>query len=326
MMWPEDLSLATEQGSKDHFQGITLNWEYLPMTDQGSQIIGFGQLNLADVMTAPPSLAQAMHPYDPVYTASLAAGLLTEPSLQSNCVRLEALSHLALCAGNGQKKPTPRAVATWYEELGTGPYALSEDPAEAAFTTVITTEQGNFRILEGMWKSAAFYLQRIVNIVETTPGDESWLALRESVRAMLKLSELVCDRSGFARYTFGNAICESKMTWDIERSILSFRNRVVFSVAELKDHGISLEALEPFVFRPKLRDEIAESSLTHSPLVHHPLLLRSGQLVVALPTSLSVAIRGLVVGGLTAQGLKSQFLSSLAGEYEEYFRDHPPLA
>jgi hypothetical protein len=255
----------------------------------------------------------------------LAAGLLTEPALQSNCVRLEVLAHLSLFAGAGKKKPTRRTLAKWYAELGAGPCAFVEDPAEDAFTSVITTAQGNFRILEGTWESATFFLQRIVNIVESTPGNEGWLAMRESVQAILKLSELVCERSGLERYTFGNTRRETELPKQIELSVSALRKRVVFSVAELKENGISLEALEPFVFHQQLSDAIPESSLTHSPLVHHPLLLRGGQIVVALPTSISVAIRGLVAGGLAAGGLKVQFLHSLAREYEVYFRDHPPL-
>ncbi|MDZ7618509.1 MAG: hypothetical protein U1E05_16015, partial [Patescibacteria group bacterium] len=296
-----------------------------PIEDEEPPAIAFGQFPLAEVLAAHPSLEQVLQPYDGAYTASLAAGLLTVPALQSNCVRLEALAHLALYAATGRKRPTSRAVASWFEELGDGPCAVVEDPAEAAFATVITTPQGNFRILEGIWESATFYLQRIVNIVDTTPGNEAWLALRESVRAMLKLSDLVCERSGLARYTFGNPMRETKLPREVELTIAAYRKRVVFSVDELKEHGITLESLEPFVLHPRLCNLIREASLTHSSLVHHPLLLSRGELVVALPTALSIAIRGLVAGGLAASGLKGQFLSSLAGEYEEYFRGHPLL-
>jgi hypothetical protein len=171
--------------------------------------IALGQSPLVEVLAAHPSLEHVLRPYDGAYTASLAAGLLTVPELQSNCVRLEALAHLALYAATGHKRPTSRAVASWFDELGIGPCGFVEDAAEDAFTTVVTTPQGNFRILEGIWESSTFYLQRIVNIVETTPGDRAWLALRESVRAMLTLSDLVCERSGLARYTFGNSTRET---------------------------------------------------------------------------------------------------------------------
>ncbi len=295
-----------------------------PAVTEQSPAICFGQLPLGAVMESHPSLVQALRPYDPVYTASLVAGLLTEPALQGNCVRLEALIHLALFAGAGKKKPTPRAIATWFEELGAGPCVIVEDPPEDAFSTVITTPQGNFRIVEGIWESATFYLQRFVNIVERTPGNDTWLSLRESMRAMLKLSELVCGRSGLARYAFGRS-SPTTLPREIERSIASLRQRVTFNVAELKEHGITLEALEPFLFHPDLRNRIPEASLTHSPLIHHPLLHRSGQLIVALPTAASIAIRGLVAGGAVAQGAKEPFLHLLAQEYEDYFHDDPPL-
>lgn len=296
-----------------------------PAIDRQPPAIGFGQLPLAAVLEAHPNLACALQPYDAVHTTSLIAGLLTVPALQSNCVRLETLAHLALYAGAGGRKPTPKSIWSWFDTLGGGPCGFMEDPAEDAFTTVVTTPRGNFLILEGIWESAAFYLQRIVNIVETTPGDEGWLALRESVRAMLKLSDLVCERSGLARYTFVNPSPDTHLRREVERTISALRKRVVFSVDELLERGIAVEALEPFVFHPNLRTVIPGSSLTHSPLVQHPLLLRNGQVVVALPTAMSVAIRGLVAGGLAAQGLKGEFLCSLAREYEDYFREHLPL-
>lgn len=284
-----------------------------------------GNLPLEAVTSAHPLLSEALRPFDPIYTASLVAGLLTVPDLQSNCCRLEALVHLAIAAGSGRKKPSSSAVATWFDELGSGPCGMSEDPAEDGFTAVITSQRGNFRVLEGMWESASFFLQRIVNIVERMPEKGPWLAVKESVFALLALSDLVCERAELGRNVFGNPRPEERLPKSVKQNVAELRRRVAFTVAELKDQGISLGALEPFFCRDEMRRLIAKSSLTHSPLVHHPLLLRDGQLVVAMPSAISIAIRGLVAGGLMANGLTDNFLSALAHEYQDYFKENPPL-
>lgn len=288
-------------------------------------IPAFGHLPLDTVIAAHPMVVQSLATCDPVHTASLFAGMLTLPELQSNCCRLEALAHLALSCGAGSRKPTSRAVATWFDEMSAGPCGLIEDPAEDAFTSLVTTRRGNFRIIEGVWESAAFFLQRIVNVVDRMPGNDAWLDLRETVYAFLKLSDLVCERSGLGRYIFGNPRPELRLAKSIERLMPTLRQRVTFTKDELEQQGISLNALDPYVFHPDLRRRIPESSLTHSPLIHHPLLYRDDQITVALPAAASIAIRCQVAGGLVAAGLRDEFLAALAHEYEEYFSENPPL-
>jgi hypothetical protein len=202
---------------------------------------------------------------------------------------------------------------------------MIEDPAEEAFTSVVTAQNGNFRIFEGIWESSAFYLQRIVNIIETMPPHDHFLVLRKSVFALLKLSDLVCERAGLGRYVFGNPLPERNLSRTIESMIPALRRRVTFTVAELKENDIALEDLDPFFFPFELRNVIPNFSLTHSPLVHHPLLLRNGQIVIALPAALSVAIRAFVVNWLAAQGFDKELKEALTNEYEIYFKENPPL-
>ena len=127
-----------------------------PKLNRGSTRVAPGNLPIETVLSAHPWLPEALLPFDPIYTASLFAGLLTVPDLQSNCCRLEALVHLAIAAGSGRKRPSSSAVATWFDALGSGPCGVTEDPAEDGFTAVITSQRGNFRVLEGMWESASF--------------------------------------------------------------------------------------------------------------------------------------------------------------------------
>ena len=171
-----------------------------------------GNLRLRQILQSHPMLADALSVYDPIHSTAIFAGLLTVPDLQCNCFRLETLSHLSVGFCRGKRKPSKSAISCWFSEMSSGPCGQYEDAAEDAFTSVITTPHGNFRIIEGMWESAGFYLQRIVNVVNGMPNDDNFSALKRSVYAVLKLSDLICQRAALQRYKFGSAIPEAKLS------------------------------------------------------------------------------------------------------------------
>lgn len=116
-----------------------------------------------DVMVADhPGLVEQLCSFDPLKIAAAFAALLTVPELQSNCVRLEALVQLGLAIGKGARKPLTKHLARWFAALGAGRCGLAEDPAEDVFVGLIATPRGNFRVLDGIWESGTFYLQRVV--------------------------------------------------------------------------------------------------------------------------------------------------------------------
>ncbi|MBK5205858.1 MAG: hypothetical protein JJD98_10750 [Polaromonas sp.] len=72
----------------------------------------FGSRELSSVATENPALIAALRQLHPVKAATTFAGLLTQKSLQSNCLRLEVLVHLALACGEGDKTPAAQFVRT----------------------------------------------------------------------------------------------------------------------------------------------------------------------------------------------------------------------
>ena len=126
---------------------------------------------------------------------SIFGTMLLDPSLQSNCIRLDALSHLALIACKGKKKLTKTAARSAFEKIGKGICGRKEDPAEDVFTAIVNTQQGNFKVLEGIWESGTFYLQRLLDIFETFPDEPLFNDLLASVTAFLLLSNEVCNLS-----------------------------------------------------------------------------------------------------------------------------------
>lgn len=285
--------------------------------------MGIQDFGIRDLLNAHPTLVASMSSYDPYYTAATFGGLLTVPELQCNCLRLEALSRLAIAFATGNKTPPKRIVTSWFANLSSGPCGRYEDPAEDLFTTLIITPRGNFRILGGIWESAAFYLQRIVNVVDTMPDEGNWIRIKEAVYGMLKLSDLICQRASLHRYTSGGEIPHRKLPGNL-LPLQQYRKRVIFSTADLREHNLDINNFLPFVFDPNDRSSLKESSLDNSRLLYRPILIKDGELVVSLPTAISAAIRMFVV---TAIGDKSRHIlvNNLANEFSDYFENNPPL-
>jgi hypothetical protein len=208
--------------------------------------------------------------FDAVEVASTFGGLLTVPELQSNCVRLETLAHLALGVCCGQKRPQPTDISRWFSEFGKGIAGRLEDPAEDVFVSNIATPRGNFRVLEGIWESSGFYLQRIVNVVETMPPGGVYAKLREAVYALLGLSDLVCDRAHLTRYQLGNQNPEESLPGElVANSLDRLRQRVRFSPDDLTTHRI-LDDVDAFVFDPSDCAKLLDETIGHSTLERFP--------------------------------------------------------
>jgi hypothetical protein len=152
-----------------------------------------------------PNLRAELELFDPLTSAALVAGLLTEPSLQANTLRIELLIHLLLAFAVGNRNAGRPEIVRWIDsELGTTVFALMEDPPEDVFVSNVITPNGNFRIFEGTWESSDFYLQTILNVVETLPDNNASRQLRREVLAILKVSEKVAARRGLARFSPGS--------------------------------------------------------------------------------------------------------------------------
>src|ERR1700674_4152521 len=156
---------------------------------QAAQSMQFGALSLEQVARSHPRLIADLKKLDAVKTAATFAGLLTHPELQANCLTLEILIHLALAYSRGRTMPMQRFFHKSFQILRDGYSGLMEDPAEDVFVSLVNTPAGNFRIFEGLREANGFYLQRILNVVDTMPDDRGYNNLRSSINALLKLSD-----------------------------------------------------------------------------------------------------------------------------------------
>jgi hypothetical protein len=284
---------------------------------QTLSISGVGSVSLGQVAEEHRSTLSALQTFHPLRLAATFAGLLTVPELQSNCIRLEALVHLSLLRGRGNRKPNDKVIARLFADFGKGWLGLQEDPAEDVFVTLMRTPRGNFRVLEGVWESAGFYLQRTLNALQLVPREPLFDHINDRVYALLRLSDAVCERAKLARYQLGKQIPQDKLDGKVISSLSSLRWTVRFKESELAEFGIRPELLAVFGFDPSTRSQLADELIGHSTLERYPIAHHNGEYFLLVPTAVSAAIRRYIVEEMHELGLRDAFASTMAYEYAQ---------
>lgn len=265
-----------------------------------------------------PHLTRTLAHYCPVKTAAAFGGLLLQTRLQSNCLRLEALVHLCLSLGKGVRAPTHSLLSQGFTSVGTLCGYL-EDPREDVFVGNVHSRRGNYRVLEGIWEGATFYLQRVVNMVDSLPEEGYFKGITDTVHALLKLSDIVCERAGLARNDIGPDGRNHVLPKSLGEKSDRLRNLVALSKDDLASYGLAVGSLGPFIFDPRIRRSLLDQAISNTALEAAPLVIKDGMLTLLLPTAVSVAIRRFVVRALGAQDNRDIFLRQLGREYSELF-------
>lgn len=252
-------------------------------------------------------LIQDMRRFEPIASATLLAGLLTEPSYQSSTLRLELLISLALVYARGVESPSELDGTRWYAMAGTSRVALGEDPAEDVFVNLIVTEREDFLLLEGLWEAAGFYTQCMLNVVESMPAVEPFQTIRARVRALLVVSDVLCKKARLERYQVGSDQVIDELDLSTLPSPEELRQRVRLSFSELNASGVQREHLFPFVLDESQWDSLPDQVPGLSDLDRCPLLMSGDGICVALPTGLSTAARDLVIDFVLESGRVDPF-------------------
>jgi len=197
---------------------------------------------------------------------------------------------------------------------------IGEDPAEDVFVSLVHDGTGNYRLLEGIWEAAGFYTQRILEVISTMPDAGRFGQIKSSFRALLSISDMVCEKAGLHRYQLGS----DNLHPALSRQKLPGRNalisRVMITFEELESRGIKPVDIEPFLFHPQMREEMAMQQIGSSHLDRYPLIAFSEtRLTVALPSAITVAVRDFAIASIIEYGLVETFDSALANNYSNLF-------
>lgn len=280
---------------------------------------------LQDIADAHPDVMASIAKLDPAQSATILGSLLTLPNAQANCVRIETLVHLALMAAKGRGKPTDQQVRAMFRALGDGFCGLMEDSAEDMFVGTVRTPRGNFRVLEGIWEGNAFYLQRLLNVMEGMTAGPGYDELRDEVYALLALSDLICQRSQLERHQLGAEMPVERLSAKSFGPLRAKARHVRFSIAELEQSGIQLLLLAPFLFAPNDRAVLGAERLGHSSIERRPLIRIQDHVSVVLPTAISAAIRYHLIYRMEASGMRAALERGIANEYAQHISRLPLL-
>jgi len=272
------------------------------------------------------SLIQDLSRYDPTVTVPLLASLLTLPKLQSHCIRLEILVALAVVHCRGRKRANINQAIRWFFQIGKSQCVAGEDPAEDVFVSLVQDRNGDYRLLEGVWETAGFYTQCVLDVIATMPDTGQFGQIKKSVRALLVISDMVCEKAGLHRYQLGSDEHYSALSPQILPGRNALMSRVTITFAEIDERGITPDDIEPFFLHSHMRKELPKQQIGLSYLDRCPLIMNGvTHLTVALPSALSVAVRDYAISNIIEGGLVETFDGMLAQNYSKLFFDTPLL-
>lgn len=246
-------------------------------------------------------------------TVTKLAGLLTVPRLQANAMRLETLVHLAAAHCQGSRDTGLAEIKQWLNKrlLNTQIVHL-EDPAEDVFVTNVGTPEGNRRVLEGTWVSSDYFVQIVIDILDNSKVPRECRTLLVPVFALLTLSDCVAERVGLQRWHIEPTKPGGAVNLPSAAQIGDRAKAITFTAHDLNVLGINRDTLIPFILREEDRQALASETIGHSSLERRPLIDFDGDLVLALPSAVSAAIRRFVLAELRRLGYLEAFSKALA--------------
>lgn len=258
------------------------------------------------------SLARSLQDRDPASVIPVIAGLLTVPAYHPETVRIELLLHLACLHCCGRRKITTADLRRWLgRDLANLPVASLEDPPEDVFISNVIAPGGNYRIFEGRWESADYYLQHALDCVVRSHWAKPFKDLRRNVQGILALSDSVAGRAGVDRWTESpEAVPEAKFLRS-SPGISELARRVTFSPSELAALGIEPASLEPFLLQPADVRRLHDETVGHTTLERYPLIRFGDLLVCGCPTAISPAIRRYLLDSMADHGRLEEFAQVL---------------
>ena len=270
-------------------------------------------LGVGSLATRHARIVRRLSKYSLSSVAAALGGMLTRPELHPCTVRLEALGHLAALACKGSVPVPAENLREWLNgALLDDDVAKAEDPAEDVFVSCVASWDGTSRIFEGIWEGNDFYLQSCLAALNRPGARGIPERTLDPIRALLRLSDAVAERGGIPRQAASEGRPRARIA--VTRpGVAEHGGRVTFNRAALHDLGIEWHDLEDFLFDPAKSGRLLDQTIGHTDLERRPLVKTAdGDLVLALPTGVSAAIRRLVLDAAHEGGCMDGLRSALA--------------
>jgi len=260
---------------------------------------------------------QSLKSFDKIRSSGLVSAMLILPKFHANNFRIERLLHLLIADCRGTQIPTTKDVRRWLNEYK--PVAsrkMLEDPPEDTFIGKVTTPRGDYRVYGGLWESHAFFLQRILNVIQTMPDSLAGPSLIKPIHALLSISEAIAKRNK-ARLNFVAVSRDKSNIYPPSRAELEQRLQTLyFNEEELNDLGCSIADVQPFMLPDSVHKNVKDHDHGMTALVSQPLIKNGNRIFVVLPTAISWAIRLYFFRWLRERSLIEKFHENLMLEYQ----------
>jgi hypothetical protein len=247
------------------------------------------------------------------------SGLSTVPDFHANGIRLDWLQRLVLAHSEGKRKPPSAELSRALNAgLDRAKVLRLEDPNEDLFCDVVVTQRGNFRILPGQWEAASPYTQTLLAAFESLPRASAKAPVLESVYSILRLSDEIAERASVGRDTPSGNNPHGFMKVPSDEALKRLARRVRFTNVELERFGVSKAVLAPFFLGPEQHRFISDRLPGETPLDYYPLLDLANGVVVASPTTISLAARAVLIATAQRGGMEEELLARMLVEQQTY--------
>ena len=243
---------------------------------------------------------------------------------QASALRLELLQHFAVANACGTQKARTCSLKFWLKDLGEGWAGRMEDPAEDVFVSRVSGRDRDYLIFQGLYESPAFCLQYFLNILDNMPDHEPFTSLRRSAYALLDLSNETAKRSGVTAFTVGRTQPLHTMTESLFHRTGATKKHVIFEEEDLSRLGIIRKDIEVFILCKENYTKLEHNVYNDSLLNQCPLLDIDGSIYLASPSSISIAIRNMIIGFHLFNGheetLNQAYTYAITNELNNTFR------
>ncbi len=253
------------------------------------------------------------------YAVNIIAGLLTEPSLHANDIRLEWLLRLVIARSDGKRKPTREQLSrVLHDYLVEARVERLEDPIEDVFCDQINTREGSYRIILGRWEAAAPYTQTVYDAFVSLPDGDLKEGVLQAVRALLRLSDALAERALLSRDVDSAGEPAGVIHLPSKERLEQLARRVRFRSDGLRKLGIDPNELSKFVLKDEEFRHISDREAGDTPLDFRPLLQDGEWFTVAAPSNIAVAVRAVLIGAAVSGGMKQTLQWRLLEQQERY--------
>lgn len=256
-------------------------------------------------------LVRDLSSYDRLSCMTAVAALSLVAENRTCIVRLDSLLHFAAIHAKGRQQVTVPALDRWLNQLlSHSPLSRREDPAEDIAVGNVMTQLGNRRVFTGDWSNPDYYLQDVLDALDT--GPDALKFLRAECDSALRISDLLAARRGYPRLT-GGPESESSTIWlpASDEELWSLSRQALIDSNDLAALQIAVDLIGPFSITFDGFCSRA-SNATLGGVRRMPFITLGDVQIAAQPTAIPMAVVSHVFSSVRKLGLLAGLQKSLS--------------